>query len=141
MSNELLYNIHGLKVKYSEEEFEDVYYYSDDMLKDNVIITESTLFGEGTDVQTLISVKHFNDLDAQDWQLYWSELLAPIQVYRIIIDIHDLYRGCSKGHFFQLIDGLSVARTSSSMQTQKKNKDDIMNRIKTEIISLQTIRD
>lgn len=140
MSNELLYNIHGLKVTYSEEH-EDVYYYNEDMLKDNLVITESTFFGEGTDVQTLISVKHFNDVDAQDWQIYWSDLLSPIQVYRIIIDIHDLYRGSSLGHFFQFIDGLSVARMSASMQSQKKNKDDIMNRIKTEIVSLQMIND
>lgn len=126
----------GLSHKESET-LEETAYFTKEMLNDNIAIFYSTLFGEGNDVQTYISVKHYNDFDAEELQIYWSDLLAPIQSYKIILDIFELYKEFPLKVFLEIIKDLSQGGTSAAMQSQQKHKEDIMKRIKEEIDSLK----
>lgn len=53
---------------------------------------------------------------------YWSNDLEPIQLYRIIKDMYDLFLDNTYHDFFELMNDLAVTRTSSG--TNKKCIDD-----------------
>ncbi|TVY09858.1 hypothetical protein [Paenibacillus cremeus] len=132
---ELLLNHKGLKVKHSDE-YERVYYYNDDMLKNNVLITEDTLMNDNesgkVNVQTSISVKHFNEIDAVTYDIYWGDLLSPIQVYRITLDIYEMYKNYPLNLFLELIDDISTGSMSAASQSKQQSRDEIMDWIKGE---------
>lgn len=125
----LLLKHKGLNVKCEDE---SLFFYNDEMLKENVLICENTLLNEDDSVQTCISVKHFNEIDAGTWDLYWGDLLSPIQVYRIVLDIYESYRDYPLNMFLEMVDEMSVSSMSSSMQSQQKNKIDITKWIRDE---------
>jgi hypothetical protein len=128
------YLINGLK-QLMNDETEDIYYFSEGMLDDNVIIQESTLIYDDKNsnpkIESMISVKYINnvagiDLDAADYTLYWGDLLAPIQTYRIIKDIYDLYLTLNKEKFIETMYNLSTSSYSSSIQSDEKHAQHIL---------------
>lgn len=103
-------------------------HFNKDMLKNNILIEERTLI-DGN-VETTINVKYFNDIDAVHHTIYEGDLLTPIQIYRIIKDIYELFTENSLKDFLDVMDTLSISTMSASMQTEEKNKEDIMNWVK-----------
>ncbi|KPN89561.1 hypothetical protein [Lysinibacillus sp. ZYM-1] len=84
------------------EEKESYLYYNEALLSNNVIIKQST-FETDEGFQTIIDVLHYNDMDAVQYTIYWSNPLAAIQVYQIVKDIHALYIENTLGDFLQLM--------------------------------------
>lgn len=122
----------GLIKRYIEEEDIEIYY-TEEMLNDNIVICETTYPYEGTDgidVETLISVKHYNDLDAWEYYLYWGEMLTPIQILRIVKDVYDLYREHSLNKFIEIIHDLSITGIVASIQSDLLNRVKIIKEIK-----------
>lgn len=110
------------------EEKESYLYYNEALLSNNVIIEQSTIeTDEG--FQTIIDVLHYNDMDAVQYTLYWNNLLAAIQVYRIVKDIHELYIENTLGDFLQLMYEMSEMSLSALAQTSPENKVEIKERI------------
>ena len=110
------------------EENESYLYYNEDLLGNNVIIKKST-FETDDGFQTMIDVLHYNDMDAVQFTLYWSNPLSTIQVYRIVKDIHELYIENTLGDFLQLMNEMSEVSLSALAQTTDENKAEIKGRI------------
>lgn len=123
----------GLIRRYVEEE--DVHiYFTEEMLNNNVVICEATDCYEGEngiETETMISVKHYSDLDAWEFQVYWGEVLAPIQILRIVKDVYELYNEYDLDEFLDIMYEFSVSCYSASMQSE------LLNRVKT----IKEIRD
>lgn len=119
--------INELNRKYVEGSDAEYLYYSEDMLEHNLIIAVDTFVygdnpdGKGCNVETWISVKHFNDFDAFTFTMYSGDYLQEIQVYRIVKDIYDLYLDNVFPDFLKVIHELSVGFQSQSMQSKKEN--------------------
>lgn len=110
------------------EEKESYLYFNEALLGNNVIIEQSTVeTDEG--VQTMIDVLHYNDMDAVQYTLYWSDPLSAIQVYRIVKDVHALYIENTLGDFLQLMYEMSEVSLSALAQTNHENKAEIKERI------------
>ncbi|WP_339217024.1 hypothetical protein [Ornithinibacillus sp. FSL M8-0202] len=130
--------ITGLHRKYIEGSDVEYIYYSKHMLKDNLIIVANTFPYEdcskesGWDVETWIDVKHYNDIDAISFTVYQGDYLQDIQVYRIVKDIYDLYLDNVLPEFLTIMDDISVASQSQSMQSRKENAISVRNRILSE---------
>lgn len=110
------------------EENESYLYYNESLLRNKVIIEESTFESENG-FQTMIDVCHYNDMDAVQYTLYWDNPLSAIQVYRIVKDVHALYIENTLGDFLQLMNELSVVSLSAMAQTNDENKAEIKERI------------
>jgi hypothetical protein len=119
--------IKGL-TRFYDEKKDTTFYFKEQMLSDKLLITEENMESpDGFD--TVIEIKYFNDLDASVFTLYWGDALSPIQVYRIVKDLHDLYEENSLKEFLVVIQELSVQYQSSSMQSEEKNKVEVRKRI------------
>lgn len=121
--------IKGLERHYIEEK-DSFIYISKNMLTDNILIEEETHFTEDDKVSTLINLKHFNDLDAVHLTIYEGDLLSPIQVYRIVKDIYEIYLDMPLNEFLKAIDELSISTMSAAMQSKEENRLNIMEWIK-----------
>lgn len=120
-------------VELLEDEEEAAVYFNNDMLNNNLIIREETLWSGDLRVETVISVRHFNEWDAGIWYLYWGDLLEPIQVYRIIRDLFEMYNELSLSLFLKTISHLCSTSQFASQQIQRENRDRIVEGIKDEI--------
>jgi hypothetical protein len=115
--------INGLNRKNIEGSDEYIYY-SENMLKDNLIIVLNTFVKEdysketGWNVETWINVNHYNDKDAVSFTVYSGEYLHDIQVYRIVKDIYDLYLDNVLLDFLKIIDDLCGSKQSQFMQSK-----------------------
>lgn len=115
---------------------EAYYFYNEQLLANNVIIKYETLVYDD-DNPNVISVKHYNELNAGEWFFYWGDYLEHIQIYRIIKDIFDLFNEHPFSDFAQFLDDLSTQSYSSSMQSNADHKRDIYEEIKVEIESVK----
>ncbi|MEN2468197.1 hypothetical protein [Ornithinibacillus sp. JPR2-1] len=115
-------------------------YYSNNMLKDNLIVVVNNYESIGGEkewgIETWISVYHYNDLDAFSFTLYQGDYLQSIQVYRIVKDIYDLYLDNKLPDFLKIIKDLSVAFQSQSMQSKKENARDVREWIVSEFATI-----
>ncbi|MGF7033734.1 hypothetical protein J2T17_004682 [Paenibacillus mucilaginosus] len=117
---------------------ESVSYYTADMLANNMMIEERVVYGEESgDIQTYIAVKHFNEQDAGEWIMYWDDSLAPIQAYRIVMDIYELYLLYPVDRFMQVVNDLSISNFTAAMQSIPKNRVEIMDGIRADIERLK----
>lgn len=110
------------------EENESYLYFNEDLQGKNVLIEEMILESD-EGYQTMISVFHYNDMDAVQYILYWGDTLTAIQVYRIVTDIHMLYNENNLADFLQLMHDMSETSMSALMQSDEKNKAEIKERI------------
>lgn len=118
------------------EDGETVYYYTDDMLKNNVIFEWDTIIiqnGDDIEMETYISVSHYNDIDAQEWHIYWGVTLHHIQVYRMIMDVYEMYRELPMDAFLAAVRDISGGGITAAMQSKPKHGKEIMHDIKTKI--------
>lgn len=107
---------------------DQIIYYTKDMKDNNILIEESTIMFD-KNVETIISVKCLTRNNAEDFTLYWDTLLSPIQVYRIVKDIIDLYNDYHVVDFLKIMRNMSTTYTSSSMQSKPDNRLDVRGRI------------
>ncbi len=135
----IMLKIGEMNRSFNEEE-ETYYYYSEQMLNDKVVIKENTFMTIDDNVETIISVEHLNDLDAEDFTMYWDDLLSPIQSYRIIKDIYELYQEHSLSSFLEIIRELSVSYTSALMQSREENKQRIVDGIRETFNSFEVVQ-
>lgn len=128
----MVYSRAGITVVEMEED-EGLAFFTADMLRHNMILREEIrVFDES--VETRISVKHFNEHDAGEWYMYDGDLLAPIQVYRIVKAIFDAYNEFSSlESFLQFLNTMSVASISAGMQSVERNKQEIQLRVQAEV--------
>ncbi|KAB0442619.1 hypothetical protein [Lysinibacillus fusiformis] len=110
------------------EEKESYLYYNEALLSNNVIIEQST-FETEEGFQTVIDVLHYNDMDAVQYTLYWSDPLSAIEVYRIVKDIHELCIENTLGDFLQLMNEMSEVSLSALAQSSHENRAEIKERI------------
>lgn len=121
--------IKGLNRVYIEET-EETLFFNNQMLDDNILIEVATTFDQDDNVQTMINVKCLTKDDAFNFTLYWDDLLAPIQVYRIVKDISEIYMDSSLNTFIELAHEFSITSMSAKMQTHEKNRNEIMQSVK-----------
>lgn len=123
-------HIKGLFSTYLNEE-EKCFFYNDKLLADNVIIQTEYLIND--EAPTMISVKHYGELEVGEWIFYWGDYLEPIQEYRIIKDIFDLYNEHSLVEFVQILDDLTAQSMSVSMQSDDNRKEAYFEEVKAEM--------
>lgn len=126
--------IKGLDNFFNEEE-ETLYYSNEKMYKDGFIIEENTIAFEMGHVETWIDVHQLKrigdiDMDAATYTMYNGDMLVPIQTYRIIKDIIELYESNNAKEFAEIMHGNCVQHISASMQSKKANSTDVYQRIK-----------
>lgn len=100
------------------------YFYTPEMLKNNVVfefsIREGTNEKTGeTKIETYIAVKHYSEVDAFEWSLYWGTSLEYIQEYRIIMDIFDIYRTFPLPLFIELVEDIASSGWTAAMQSDE----------------------
>lgn len=107
-------------------DFGDGYcFYNEQMLKDKVLFLSVVLEGECENCDEAhpvfhdyISVYHYSNKDAMEWQLYWDDVLAPLQTYRILMDIYDVYRVFPLERFISMLPELSTGGYTASMRKE-----------------------
>lgn len=126
----LLLKQKGIQIRLDPEDEDIAYYFTDDMLKNNVVIEDSFSFCEEHGAQSYITIRHYNDLDAFHYQLYWDEYLEPILRYKVILNIFDLYQEFPLQMFIDITKEMSGSGYSASMQTKPGQKKKVMQEIK-----------
>jgi hypothetical protein len=121
--------VKGLK-QLDDNDYECNYFYNDELLSNGIYFKNMTTFEEtnGEDntlsVSTMLKVVFYEEKEVDDesfidktqWMLlYWDDHLEPIQLYRVIKDIYDLYLDNSTQDFYEIMKGLAVALSSTNM--------------------------
>lgn len=117
--------IKGLFQTY-DDDIETIYFYNDKLLADNVVIQLEFWDLDDDDQPHYICVKHYNENDAGTWIFYWGKYLEPIQQYRIIKDIYDLYNEHTITEFAEILKNLSCQSMSASIQSTEEDRQQKM---------------
>jgi hypothetical protein len=106
-------------------------YFGSTMMKNWVVITEDSREVDST-VDTSITVHYWDEAknDASEFILYWDDYLVPIQSLRIVKDIFELYNKSELSTFLELMKEMSTQYISASMQSQEKNRNELIERVK-----------
>lgn len=97
-------------------------YFTQQMLEDNLLIQVDTIYrGTPTDCINTIGLLYYTEEDAGNYTIYSDIILAPIQVFRIVKDIVNLYKTQPVKEFLETIALMSIDYQSSSIQASQKS--------------------
>lgn len=123
---------------------EDIYYFTEKMLSEGIFIkyniseNPEAELGERGCMDSYLEIGSLNEVEgivlgAEYYILYWSELLTPIQLYRMVKDVCELYSNHSKNEFVEIIRELSTQYRSSNIQSDLDHSESIISEIVDEI--------
>lgn len=114
-----------LKEKYISD-LDMTVYYTEDMLKNNILIVESTYeLEEG--FETDISVVHKDGQHAVSHTVFFTKgIIDGIQLYRIRKDIEEIYNECkSVKEFLEIMYNISGSSIGSEMQSTPDKQQEV----------------
>ncbi|MEK5216711.1 hypothetical protein [Psychrobacillus sp. FSL H8-0487] len=112
----ILNSINNLERIYVEHD-ETYLYFNKAMNQKNVLIREHLLEEDNFKFQTMIEINHFNLEDSYRFIMYWGEMLTPIQKYRIVKDIAELFEENTLINFKKIAREMSVSYSAELMQS------------------------
>lgn len=119
--------VKGLKQLYLDD-LDEYLFYNDELLKAGIYFKYTCIEEEKPEDQEfykftgVVEVIFFEEREVDNesfvskawWSiLFWNDDVEPIQLYRIIKDIYDLFLDNTFHDFFEIIADLSVSRTGS----------------------------
>lgn len=117
-------NIKGI-IRVLNESSEGYFYTTDKMINDNILIEEINVDDTEGNIRTDYNLYYYDDLDAKSFQLGFSELSTPLNVFVMVKEIVDIYNTSSLSEFLEIINELSVGSMWSSYQSKEENKIEI----------------
>jgi hypothetical protein len=123
-------------LKFVENE-ENCYYFTEAMLEDGIFIK---LFADYEEVCLEVGcLSGFDILNAEYFTIYWDKVISPIQIHQMIKEVCELYSLHDKKEFIEIVRNLSEQHISSNMQLEQKQKEDILNRLMSDIGLIQKL--
>ncbi|MEV5024797.1 hypothetical protein [Paenibacillus sp. LPE1-1-1.1] len=113
----------GLKFKHYHLK-ERTVFYNDQMLNDNIIICQDVI-RKNNKTSIVITVKHYNEFQAIEWIMCYADTnsIAGIQIYRIILDIYEMYNDFPLVLFLEMLTETMIGSTHPESQTPESKKE------------------
>jgi hypothetical protein len=124
-------NLHLPKLKKHYDKSSKIfYYYTDSMLKDDIIIKFKTDY--------FLSVAILDYKNAQEFVMTSGDF-TPIEYRRIVEDILSIYEQHTKVEFTQIIRELSVIFSTGRKQPSKEQKEEMYSQLVWELTLIETV--
>jgi hypothetical protein len=124
-------NLHLPKLKkYYDKSSKIFYYYTDSMLKDDIIIKFKSDY--------FLSVAILDHKNAQEF-IMTSGSLTPIEYRRIVEDILSIHEYCTKVEFTQTIRELAIIFSTGRKQATKEQKEQMFSQLVWELTLIETV--
>lgn len=124
-------NLHLPKLKkYYDKSSKIFYYYTDLMLKEDIIIKFKS--------NDFLSVAILDHKNAQEF-IMTSGILTPIEYRRIAEDILSIHEYCTKVEFTQIIRELSIDFDTGRKQETKEQKEAMFSQLVWELTLIETV--
>jgi hypothetical protein len=121
---------HIIKKKISETENSvELAYYTEEMIKDGIAIREIRYRNHEWVARTSLSFRCMREGESDEVDLYFGETLAPVQVFRIVKDIVEMYNSYFLEDFVDIVKDMleNEKQTIDNFLALEYMGDDIRN--------------
>lgn len=109
----------------------NTFYFNEDLLEKQILIRESLEWTDKNTYDTRLELFYLSSTDACVYQLYAGNAVNQIFIYGIVNTVYELFKKHpSTEEFLKVMDHLSEAYTSASMQSRDEHRLRIHNSVK-----------